>query len=42
LYSSIYEKVFSNDDNEDLVATDTQKNTVYLIAKFQKLNSIKS
>lgn len=33
LYSPVYEKVFTDEDNSDLVATDTQKNTVYLIAK---------
>mmetsp|Transcript_22307 Transcript_22307/g.88550 ORF Transcript_22307/g.88550 Transcript_22307/m.88550 type:complete len:358 (-) Transcript_22307:246-1319(-) len=29
----IYEKVFTKGDNDQLVATDTQKNTVYVIAK---------
>mmetsp|Transcript_10071 Transcript_10071/g.23216 ORF Transcript_10071/g.23216 Transcript_10071/m.23216 type:complete len:353 (-) Transcript_10071:288-1346(-) len=33
LYSPEYEKVFTQDDNSDLVATDTQKNTVYVVAK---------
>ena len=26
-------QVFTDDDNADLVATDTQKNTVYVVAK---------
>uniref|UniRef100_A0A7S3NR90 Uricase n=1 Tax=Aureoumbra lagunensis TaxID=44058 RepID=A0A7S3NR90_9STRA len=29
----VYEKVFTKGDNTDLVATDTQKNTVYVVAK---------
>lgn len=33
LYCPDYEKVFTADDNKDLVATDTQKNTVYVVAK---------
>lgn len=33
LYSDEYEKVFTEDDNADLIATDTQKNTVYVVAK---------
>ena len=33
LFSPEYEKVFTEDDNTDLVATDTQKNTVYVVAK---------
>lgn len=33
LYSPEYEKVYTKDDNADLVATDTQKNTVYIVAK---------
>ena len=28
-----YDKVFTKEDNTDLVATDTQKNTVYVVAK---------
>jgi urate oxidase len=38
LYSPTYERVFTDDDNTDLVATDTQKNTVYIIAKRSKAN----
>lgn len=34
-----YELVFSSEDNTDLVATDTQKNTVYVVAKRTKANS---
>lgn len=33
LYSPEYAKVFTGDDNTDIVATDTQKNTVYVVAK---------
>jgi len=33
LWSPDYEKVFTNNDNADLVATDTCKNTVYVVAK---------
>jgi urate oxidase len=33
LFSSEYAKVFTANDNADLVATDTQKNTVYIVAK---------
>jgi urate oxidase len=33
LFSSEYAKVFTDNDNADLVATDTQKNTVYVVAK---------
>jgi len=33
LWSDAYEKVFTQEDNSDLVATDTQKNTVYIVAK---------
>ena len=34
-----YELVFSSEDNTDLVATDTQKNTVYVVAKRTKASS---
>jgi urate oxidase len=33
LYSPMYQRVFDQEDNTDLVATDTQKNTVYVVAK---------
>lgn len=33
LWSPVYEKVYTNSDNSDLVATDTCKNTVYVVAK---------
>ena len=33
LFSPAYSKVFREEDNEGLVATDTQKNTVYVVAK---------
>ena len=33
LYSDEYAKVFTSDDNSELVATDTQKNAVYVVAK---------
>lgn len=33
LLSPTYERVFNQEDNSDLVATDTQKNTVYIVAK---------
>jgi len=33
LFASTYSKVFTREDNTDLVATDTQKNTCYVIAK---------
>ena len=33
LWSPVYDKVFTKGDNSDLVATDTQKNTVYVVAK---------
>mmetsp|Transcript_88695 Transcript_88695/g.177345 ORF Transcript_88695/g.177345 Transcript_88695/m.177345 type:complete len:345 (+) Transcript_88695:58-1092(+) len=33
LFSPEYAKVFTGEDNDSLVATDTQKNTVYVIAK---------
>lgn len=39
LLSDEYEKCFINGDNTDLVATDTQKNTVYVIAKRCSFNS---
>ena len=39
LYSPSYERVFTKDDNSGLVATDTQKNTVYVIAKRTKADS---
>jgi len=39
LFNDAYEKVFTALDNKDLVATDTQKNTVYIIAKRTKANS---
>ncbi|KAL1526628.1 hypothetical protein AB1Y20_015332 [Prymnesium parvum] len=33
LFSPIYSAVFTEEDNRALVATDTQKNTVYIVAK---------
>jgi len=33
LFSPAYGKVFTHEDNSGLVATDTQKNTVYVVAK---------
>jgi urate oxidase len=36
LFSPMYNKVFTEEDNDGLVATDTQKNTVYAIAKRSK------
>lgn len=33
LWSDDYEKVYTKEDNADLVATDTTKNTVYIVAK---------
>ena len=33
LYSPVYTRVFQEEDNSGLVATDTQKNTVYVVAK---------
>ena len=33
LFSPEYDRVFTQEDNEGLVATDTQKNTVYVVAK---------
>ena len=33
LWSPVYARTFTEDDNSDLVATDTQKNTVYVVAK---------
>ncbi|GMI36080.1 hypothetical protein TeGR_g10544 [Tetraparma gracilis] len=39
LFSPEYEKVFTAEDNSGLVATDTQKNTVYVIAKRTEANS---
>jgi hypothetical protein len=33
LFSSEYSRVFTEEDNSGLVATDTQKNTVYVVAK---------
>ena len=33
LYAPKYETVFTKEENKDLVATDTQKNTVYIIAQ---------
>jgi urate oxidase len=33
LFANMYSKVFTHEDNSDLVATDTQKNTCYVIAK---------
>ena len=33
LYSPTYTRVFTTEDNSDLVVTDTQKNTVYVVAK---------
>lgn len=39
LFSGMYEKVFTAEDNTNLVATDTQKNTVYVVAKTSKATS---
>jgi urate oxidase len=39
LFSDDYEKCFTQGDNKDLVATDTQKNTVYVVAKRGQFNS---
>ena len=39
VFSPKYELVFSAEDNSDLVATDTQKNTVYVVAKRTKADS---
>jgi urate oxidase len=39
LYSPTYERVFTAEDNTDLVATDTQKNTVYVVAKRTKADT---
>lgn len=39
LFNDKYEKVFTELDNKDLVATDTQRNTVYVVAKRTKANS---
>ena len=39
LFSPTYERVFTKDDNSELVATDTQKNTVYVVAKKTKADS---
>ncbi len=39
LYSPTYERVFTAEDNSELVATDTQKNTVYIVAKRTKADS---
>jgi hypothetical protein len=39
LYSPDYEKVFTLEDNSDLVATDTQKNTVYVVLKRTDANT---
>lgn len=39
VWSPQYELAFSKEDNTDLVATDTQKNTVYVVAKRTKANS---
>jgi urate oxidase len=36
LWGPLYKRVFTNGDNSELVATDTQKNTVYVIAKRSK------
>ena len=33
LFSPAYDRVFTKGDNTDLAATDTQKNTVYIVAK---------
>mmetsp|Transcript_101525 Transcript_101525/g.176236 ORF Transcript_101525/g.176236 Transcript_101525/m.176236 type:complete len:767 (-) Transcript_101525:287-2587(-) len=33
LYSDIYSKCFTDEDNTDVVSTDTQKNNVYVVAK---------
>lgn len=39
LFSPQYSKVFTHEDNSNLVATDTQKNTVYVVAKRSKAKS---
>jgi len=39
LNSPTYERVFTKDDNSELVATDTQKNTVYVVAKRTKADT---
>lgn len=39
LFFEGYSRVFTDNDNTDLVATDTQRNTVYVIAKRTKANS---
>jgi len=39
LWSPIYSRVFTDDNNNDLVATDTQKNTVYVVAKRSQARS---
>ena len=36
LFSPTYQRVFTKEDNTDVVATDTQKNTCYVIAKRSK------
>ena len=33
LFSPMYSRVFTDEDNSDLVATDTQKNTIYVVAQ---------
>jgi len=33
VFGGLYDKIFTKEDNTDLVATDTQKNTVYVVAK---------
>lgn len=39
LFNDAYAKVFTDSDNKDLVATDTQRNTVYVVAKRTKADS---
>ncbi|GMH77594.1 hypothetical protein TL16_g07466 [Triparma laevis f. inornata] len=39
LFSPTYERVFTKDDNTELVATDTQKNTVYVVCKRSKADT---
>lgn len=39
LFSPSYTKVYTHEDNSNLVATDTQKNTVYVVAKRTKAKS---
>ena len=39
LFFEGYSRVFTNNDNSDLVATDTQRNTVYVVAKRTRANS---